>query len=313
MDNDNAAGGRVSYIAEIAHIIPVSDKGERGDEPRPADINDIGNLLPLCPTCHTMADEPGRGGRRWPPEKMRRLKREHEAWVYFERRRPPDRQASGKAPVGATPAEITEVKPGDPITVAGRTYWIVSDPRTNRVDGMFIGQKSPDGDATLCAAYGYAETGEAGHVWLRRVNARSGSLIGDRWRAELAEEAALLTGRLPVLPGLPRVLAVEVSLTEALVITALPSVTSMRDRFRDKKGTAEEAVRALLRGLGALCEALGALHDEGFAHGALDPATILVGWRGRLALRDLGQATAPGDRGGPAADTRPWPRSCTGS
>ncbi len=297
---DEETEGEEPYIGQMAHIIPVSPRGERGDDPGPANINEISNLLPLCRNCHAMTDQPSHGRRRWPTEKLRRVKREHEAWVALERCRPPGGTA---APARDIPKPAA-FKPGEPVTVSGQTYWIVPEPRPERVDGMLFSRTSPEGDATWCAAYGYAAAGAAGHVWLRRVRARRGSPAGDRWRAGLAGEAALLTGRLPPLPGLPEVLAIEVTPDEALVVTALPSVTSMAKRFGDQKGTTEEGVRALLRGLGTLCEALSALHDEGFAHGVLDPAAILIDRRGHLVLRDLGQAMAPDAQVSPESDTR---------
>lgn len=61
------ASGKSKHIADTAHIYPVSDRGERGDPAqRPADVDDISNLLPLCPNCHRLADWQGIGGKRWP-------------------------------------------------------------------------------------------------------------------------------------------------------------------------------------------------------------------------------------------------------
>src|SRR5438876_2543943 len=40
-------------FGEAAHIVAWSEAGPRGyDVSRPADINDIGNLMLLCPKCH---------------------------------------------------------------------------------------------------------------------------------------------------------------------------------------------------------------------------------------------------------------------
>lgn len=45
-------------FAQVAHIVAWSERGPRGDEkPRPADINDIDNLMLLCPKCHTLVDD----------------------------------------------------------------------------------------------------------------------------------------------------------------------------------------------------------------------------------------------------------------
>ena len=196
-------------IAEAAHIIPVSPQGERGAEPRPTDINDIANLVALCPNCHTMVDKRGSGGRRWPVDKLRRVKTEHEAWIAFDNRvraqrvATPDRDRRWQAP--------PQIGPGDRVTVDGQSFWLAPSHRANRVDGTFRTRQSGDGSATCCTAYGYAEAGAARHVWLRRVTVQPPSLDGDQWRVQLIAEASLLTGTLPALPGLPKVVAVEVA------------------------------------------------------------------------------------------------------
>ena len=119
-DDGHGGNGIITYIAEIAHIIPVRGGGERGGEPRPADINDIGNLIPLCPTDHTTIDKPGLGGRLWPAEKLRRLKAEHEAWVAFERAG--QQQARQRVTPPPARAPLRELRLGEVITVARYAY-----------------------------------------------------------------------------------------------------------------------------------------------------------------------------------------------
>lgn len=63
-------------FAEIAHVVGFREDGPRGkDRRRPKDINEIDNLMLLCPACHTLID-------RRPTEYTRaileRYKREHE-------------------------------------------------------------------------------------------------------------------------------------------------------------------------------------------------------------------------------------------
>jgi HNH endonuclease len=275
------------YIADTAHIYPVSDRGERGDPARrPANVDDISNLVLLCPYCHRFVDWQGVGGRRWPLDKLRKQKREHEAWWAFQRARPPEEASKGR-----TEPALTGLEPGTAVTAGGQSYRLPWELRPERVNGTFAEEWSPEGDAIRSQSYAYAETGEASHAWLRRVVTRNRSTVGSTWRRELVDEASLLTGELPRLPGLPDVLSAETTPTQATVITALPSVTSMRDRFGAEETARKEEVRLLLSGLPMLCTALGALHDAGFSHDALDPASILVDQRGNLVLRDLGRAT----------------------
>jgi hypothetical protein len=278
------------YIGEIAHIYPSSPGGERGGQRRPRDVNGPGNLMALCRVCHRLVDAPRVGGRIWTIDKLLRMKAEHEAWVALQ-----------SAPRPATEPEVLRgplnVRPGGLIEADGLSFWLTARAGVSgRLDQFFAEQWSPDGDAVRSACYAYAETGGAGHAWLRRAAFRAGSADGERWRQELADTVTLLSGGLPDLPGLPRLLAFESGPEELAVVTALPSAATLGDRFGDG-GTAEEAVRALLAGLPQLCAALGALQDAGRAHGALDAASVVVDRRGCLALRDLGRAAGSGDDG----------------
>ncbi|HXL09019.1 MAG TPA: SAVED domain-containing protein [Candidatus Bathyarchaeia archaeon] len=45
-------------FAQMAHIVAFKDAGPRGREgPRPKNINDVGNLMLLCPECHKLIDD----------------------------------------------------------------------------------------------------------------------------------------------------------------------------------------------------------------------------------------------------------------
>jgi hypothetical protein len=52
-------------FAQVAHVVAFSEDGPRGKtSSRPADINDISNLMLLCPECHKLIDDnPGRYSR----------------------------------------------------------------------------------------------------------------------------------------------------------------------------------------------------------------------------------------------------------
>jgi hypothetical protein len=276
------------YIGEVAHIYPSSPGGERGDQRRPRDVNGVGNLMALCRVCHRLVDAPRVGGRVWTIDKLLQMKAAHEAWVALL-------SAPRPAAEPEAPQEPLAVQPGGSVAADGLSFRLTARAGLRgRLDQLFAEQWSLDGNAVRCACYAYAETGDARHAWLRRAAFRAGSADGERWRQELADTVTLLSGGLPDLPGLPRLLAFESRPEELAVVTGLPSDATLADRF-DDGGTAEEAVRALLAGLPQLCAALGALRDAGRAHGALDAASIVVDRRGGLALRDLGRAAASGD------------------
>ncbi len=68
---------RGSYnIGEMAHIIPRSVDGPRGQNEPGADTYD--NLILLCPTCHTLVDK---GPSQYPRDLLLRWKSEHERGI----------------------------------------------------------------------------------------------------------------------------------------------------------------------------------------------------------------------------------------
>jgi hypothetical protein len=290
-------GGSVKDIADAAHMYPHSDRGERGDPVhRPALVDDISNLIMLCPNCHRLVDWDGVGSRLFPIDKLRAIRREHEAWVAFKESR---KKARPEFAAADRPG-LSSIVRGQSVSVQGQTYRLPWDERPDRVDTTFVQEWSSERDAVRCQSYAYAETGAARHGWLRQIDALDDSRTGERWRRELAHEASLLKAQLPPLSGLPTVLGINPLANEPFaLVTTLPSTVSMLTRYGTAVTSgmtglpvmAEESVRALLTGLPALCTALGALHDAGLAHGALDPRAILVGQRGDLVLRDLGHAT----------------------
>jgi hypothetical protein len=44
-------------FAEMAHVVAFREDGPRGHEPRPADINQLSNLMLLCAECHKLIDD----------------------------------------------------------------------------------------------------------------------------------------------------------------------------------------------------------------------------------------------------------------
>lgn len=66
-------------FAEVAHIVAFSVKGPRsGDGVRPDNINDIANLMLLCPQCHKAIDD---DERAHPRDLLEKHKREHEQLI----------------------------------------------------------------------------------------------------------------------------------------------------------------------------------------------------------------------------------------
>src|SRR6478609_9114260 len=71
--------GKAFPLAEQAHITGRSPRGPRGkSKASPAEREDASNYILLCPTCHMIIDKnPG----DWPVERLREIKRKHEAHI----------------------------------------------------------------------------------------------------------------------------------------------------------------------------------------------------------------------------------------
>jgi hypothetical protein len=75
---EHALTGEAGNFAENAHIVAFREGGPRGAGDRPADIDDIDNLMLLCRRDHKLIDDnPGRYTR----EELEAHKREHEARI----------------------------------------------------------------------------------------------------------------------------------------------------------------------------------------------------------------------------------------
>jgi len=128
-------------FAEVAHIVAFSQAGPRGEAPRPVDINDVDNLMLLCPKCHKLVDDKP---ERFTVETLKGYKEVHEARIRQLTNLAPDMKTSvvqlktlvrGQA-VDITFTQVTEaVAPRYPtdrrgtvidltgITGEGPSYW----------------------------------------------------------------------------------------------------------------------------------------------------------------------------------------------
>jgi SMODS-associated and fused to various effectors sensor domain/HNH endonuclease len=65
-------------FAQVAHIVAFRPDGPRGEEKRPSKINDVGNLMLLCPGCHKLIDDrPG----EYTKKTLREYKGRHEEHI----------------------------------------------------------------------------------------------------------------------------------------------------------------------------------------------------------------------------------------
>ncbi|MQY06469.1 HNH endonuclease signature motif containing protein [Actinomadura macrotermitis] len=269
--------GGTQHIGEMGHIAPHSPRGPRQEAARPADVDGFDNLMLLCPSCHRTIDkEPG----LWPEQQLRAIKAEHEGWVVVERARPEREEPPG--------AELAGI--GEAVEIGGTAFQIVGAPEEDRT-----------ADATAIVSRAFALAPEGGGVWVRRIASRRPGPEALERRARLAAEAGLLA---EALPGLPRLVAASMTPETAVLVTAVPSFTTMAG-FYDGRGREAEAVRVLGAGVAGVCAGLAALHARGLAHGALDRDSIMADRAGALFLRDTGRASWDrADRADPAEDVR---------
>jgi hypothetical protein len=112
---ENPTTHKEGIFAEVAHIVAFSIKGPRAnDGVRPDDINDIKNLMLLCPQCHDEIDKDEAGH---PRAVLERYKEEHEKLVrHLVSLMPSARTAVAvfTAPIGGHPVSV----PFDHVTEA---------------------------------------------------------------------------------------------------------------------------------------------------------------------------------------------------
>ncbi len=111
-------------FAEMAHIVAFKPVGPRGtaDLSR-AELNDISNLMLLCPICHKLIDD---NPDLYTVETLREFKRDHEARIHMLTEAKADKQTAAvvlKASIGDSPVAI----PVSDIQAAVGPFYI--DPR----------------------------------------------------------------------------------------------------------------------------------------------------------------------------------------
>lgn len=101
-------------FAQMAHIVAFSKKGPRGNVlDRPEDINNVDNLMLLCPTCHKLIDD---NPEEHPREQLEAFKKDNEERIFRLTAMAPDRKTTvviitakiGGQPVKISQAEINE-------------------------------------------------------------------------------------------------------------------------------------------------------------------------------------------------------------
>ncbi len=114
-------------LAQMAHVVAFSEKGPRGDagKARPADINNVDNLMLLCHRCHKLVDD---HPEEYSRETLLAYKKAHEDRIFWLTAASPDRQTTivvlkskiGGQTVKLSAAEIHEaVSPRYPASRAG--------------------------------------------------------------------------------------------------------------------------------------------------------------------------------------------------
>lgn len=101
-------------FAQMAHIVAFSKKGPRGNvTDRPEDINNVDNLMLLCPTCHKLIDD---NPLEHPREQLEAFKKDNEERIFRLTAMAPDRKTTvviitgkiGGQAVKISQAEINE-------------------------------------------------------------------------------------------------------------------------------------------------------------------------------------------------------------
>ncbi len=147
-----------SNFAEMAHIVAFKEKGPRGDvADRPENINNISNLMLLCPKCHKLIDD---HPADHPREKLEEMKHAHEMRVRLVTSLGPEMRTSiviFQAPIGGhhisvSPDDVRKaISPRYPASLPGtivdlrtlagspdRNFLAAAqDQITNKVDSLF--------------------------------------------------------------------------------------------------------------------------------------------------------------------------------
>lgn len=98
---------RVGNFGQVAHVVAFRKDGPRGAANRPADINDLSNLMLLCPSCHKQVDDHPKEFTR---QVLESYKRRHEDRIFHLTGLGPDLTTTivqFKARIGDKPVEIS--------------------------------------------------------------------------------------------------------------------------------------------------------------------------------------------------------------
>src|ERR1051325_8290570 len=112
-------------FAQMAHVVAFKKDGPRGSGPRPKDINDVGNLMLLCPACHKLIDS---DPEKFPVAVLEKYKEKHEERIKHVTGLGPDLKTSVvqlKAKIAGQVAAIpaahvtTAIAPRYPVALPG--------------------------------------------------------------------------------------------------------------------------------------------------------------------------------------------------
>jgi hypothetical protein len=106
-------------FGEAAHIVAFQRRGPRGARKRPADINDIVNLMLLCAACHKLIDD---NPDRYAVEALAEMKRHQEGRIHHLGSLRPDRETTVlllKAKIGG---EVVDVNFADVAAAVAPRY-----------------------------------------------------------------------------------------------------------------------------------------------------------------------------------------------
>ncbi|MGH9766472.1 MAG: SAVED domain-containing protein [Blastocatellia bacterium] len=112
-------------FSEAAHIVAFKPDGPRGKSGRrPADINDLGNLMLLCPQCHKLIDDhPDEYSR----ETLEKYKQEHERRIFRLTESKPDQKTTVLVLKSQIAGQTVEISRGHITDAVSPRY--PSDPR----------------------------------------------------------------------------------------------------------------------------------------------------------------------------------------
>jgi hypothetical protein len=129
-------------FSQVAHIVAFRPDGPRGrSNPRPADINDLDNLMLLCPQCHKLIDtRPGEYSR----EALEKFKQDHERRIFRLTESKPDRKTTVlvlKARIAGQTMEISRADINDAVSPrypSDPRGWVIDLTRIHGEDAAFF-------------------------------------------------------------------------------------------------------------------------------------------------------------------------------